>query len=540
MNHMDASQFTILIADDNVLLRDLLTVSVEMKGFRVIVAENGLEALNLLRSQMVHLMLLDIMMPVMNGYEVLQQMQSDPELSRTPVIVMSALTDMDNLVRCVELGAEDCLFKPINNSLFWARINAALEKKRLQDRERIFTEELATLQQVDRALNKTLDLEKVASITLNWAMQQTGSVRGVIGRWVDSRFETWANQGLETAVLTQEAALFAETTQYKQISTNSLENRPYRLCVPLQRDDQTTEEPLGLIMLECEWPYSQRDAQFLSHLCSHAAIAINNAQLHAQIQTANHAKTEFVAMVSHELKSPLTVMRSYLELFSLISGGDLTEKQSNFITTMEESVVRMSTLISELDDITRIETNNIKLELVPVPLHDVVSEVFDALHSQFTAKQQTCAINIPVDLPPLWADNKRMVQILHNILSNAHKYVPVQGKIWVTANLVTEEECCYVEVAVRDNGIGIPEKDQSKIFTQFFRTEQDGVTAVSGTGLGLSITKMLVELQGGKIWFTSELNKGSTFYFLLPAVQSTFHRTVSIINKHATNGTVLT
>ena len=106
---MDTSQFTILIVDDNAFLRDLLEASVEMQGFQVITAENGLEALNLLRSQIVHLMLLDIMMPVMDGYEVLQHMQSDPELNRTPVIVMSALTDMDNLVRCVELGAEDCL-----------------------------------------------------------------------------------------------------------------------------------------------------------------------------------------------------------------------------------------------------------------------------------------------------------------------------------------------------------------------------------------------------------------------------------------------
>ncbi|MBE2220408.1 MAG: response regulator [Anaerolineae bacterium] len=539
MNQLDASQFTILIADDNRSLRDLLTVSIETRGFQVITAENGLEALNLLRTQIVHLMLLDIMMPVMNGYEVLQYMQSDPELSRTPVIVMSALTDMDNLVRCVELGAEDCLFKPINTSLFWARVNAALEKKRLQDQERIFTEELATLQQVDRALNKTLDLETVANITLNWAMQQTGSIRGAIGRWVDSRFELWANSGLETAVFTQEAACFAETLHQKQIKTTPSDNKPHRLCAPIQRDDQTAETPLGIIVLECEWPFSQKDAHFLSRLCNHAAIAINNAQLHAQIQAANRSKTEFVAMVSHELKSPLTVMRSYLELFTIVNDGNLTEKQSSFINTMEESVTRMTTLISELDDITRIETNNIKLDLGPVLLPDVVSMVFNALRNQFAAKQQTCTVTIPVDLPPLWADHKRMVQILHNILSNAHKYVPAQGKISVTAMPVFEDGQSFVKIAVQDNGIGIPEKDQRKIFTQFFRTDQDGVTAVAGTGLGLNITKMLVELQGGKIWFTSELHKGSTFYFLLPSAPSTLNHQLPIIDKQAANGAML-
>lgn len=531
--HMDASQFTILVVDDNPSLLDLLEASIELQGHQVVKAENGLEALNVLRFQNVDLMLLDIMMPVMDGYEVLQHMQTDPELSRTPVIVMSALNDMDNLVRCVELGAEDCLFKPINNSLFWARVNAILEKKRLQDQERLFTEELATLQQLDRALNKTLDLNRVASITLNWAIQQTGSMRGAIGRWVDSRFESWAEWGMETAVLAEEAAWLEEIIEQKRLKVLAFDDKSYRLCAPIQRDDQNSEKPLGLIVLECEWPFSARDEQFLSRLCSHAAIAIDNAQLHAQIQATNRAKTEFVAMVSHELKSPLTVMRSYLELFVIINDSQLTEKQTNFIETMEDSVKRMNTLISELDDITRIETNNIRFEHEPVPLHDVVSEVIGALKNQLTAKQQICTVNIPVDTMPLWADRKRMVQILHNLLSNANKYVPEKGKISVSAKPIIDDGQQYIEVAVQDNGIGIPEKDQSNIFTQFFRTDQDGVTAVSGTGLGLNITKMLVELQGGRIWFTSKLNEGSTFYFLLPAAEAAQSRTESIPDEQS-------
>jgi signal transduction histidine kinase len=279
-------------------------------------------------------------------------MKDDPDLSRTPVIVMSALTDMDNMVRCIELGAEDCLFKPINNALFWARINAALEKKRLQDQERLFAEELATQQQLDRALNKTLDLEKVASITLNWALQQTGADRGAVGRWVDTHFESWAEMGGKTAVIANHAPFDTILTQE---SDNS-----YQLYAPIHRYEDVL---LGLIVLESRWPFTDQDRHFLMRLCSHAAIAINNAQMHAQIQAANHAKTEFVAMVSHELKSPLTVMRSYLELFVLINDGGLSEKQTRFIGTMEDAVMRMNTLISELDDITRIETKNIKLAL---------------------------------------------------------------------------------------------------------------------------------------------------------------------------------
>lgn len=524
---MDNSQYTILIVDDNLLLRDLVVVNVEMEGYQVITAENGLEALNMLRLQTVDLMLLDIMMPVMNGYEVLQQVKDDPDLNRTPVIVMSALTDMDNVVRCIELGAEDCLFKPINNALFWARINAALEKKRLQDHERLFAEELATLQQLDRALNKTLNLEKVAAITLNWALQQTGAECGTVGRWVDAHFESWAEMGMETAVI-------ANPSAFDTILTQEIDNS-YQLYAPIRRYEDLL---LGLIVLESKWPFTDQDQHFLMRLCSHAAIAINNAQMHAKIQAANRAKTEFVAMVSHELKSPLTVMRSYLELFVLINDRELSEKQAKFIGTMEDTVMRMNTLITELDDITRIETKNIKLELKAISLSEAAANVYASLESQFQAKGQICTITLPTDLPPLWADHKRIIQILHNLLSNAHKYVPEQGSIWVTSRTVYEEDGCFVEVAVQDNGIGIPKKDQSKIFTQFYRTEQDGVTAVSGTGLGLNITKMLIELQGGKIWFTSKLNEGSTFYFLLPTTQSTQISTAASLNQQSINETV--
>jgi signal transduction histidine kinase len=169
-----------------------------------------------------------------------------------------------------------------------------------------------------------------------------------------------------------------------------------------------------------------------------------------------------------------------------------------------------------------------------------VANVYASLESQFRAKGQTCVINVSPDLPLLWADHKRIIQILHNLMSNAHKYVPELGSVWVTARTIYEEDRCFVEVAVQDNGIGIPEADQSKIFTQFFRTEQKAVTAVSGTGLGLNITKMLVELQGGRIWFTSKLNEGSTFYFLIPTVPSKPSNMVSSTNTQSQNDTILT
>ncbi len=531
---MDNSQFTILIADDNASLLHVLTERMVLEGFKVLNAKNGLEAVNMLRTNPIDLMLLDIIMPVMDGYEVLRMMQTDPELNRTPVIVMSAVTDTDNLVRCVELGAEDCLFKPINTSLFWARVNAILERKELQDKERQFAEELATIQQLDRALNKTLDLERVANITLTWAIQQTGSDNGALGQWQDSQFQAWAISGLETAVCAEHTDMYEDIYLKKQIQTMpSNDGKYHRLCAPIYRNG---DNPLGLIILECSLPFSEKDKRFMSRLCNHAAIAIHNAQLHAEVQAANLAKTNFVAMVSHELKSPLTIMYSYLELFAILNDRQMTEKQAQFLTTMEESVTRMTNLVSELDDITRIETNNLILEFEIIYTHEIITEALSAMKTQLAEKEQTCHVDIAVDLPLVWADRKRVIQILHNLLSNAHKYVPQGGRVWVTAKPIFEGGQTFVEVSVRDNGIGIPAGDQSKIFSQFFRTDQADVTAVSGTGLGLNITKMLVELQGGRIWFTSKLHEGSTFYFTLP---TTSKQTEQDLVNQVANSTIL-
>src|SRR5262249_48712273 len=127
-----------LVVDDNEMNRDMLSRRLERQGYRAIVAEDGLQALELLPQHQVDLMLLDIMMPRMNGYEVLEKAKNDPILRHIPIIMISAVDDLDSVVKCVELGADDYLFKPFNPILLKARISASLEKKRLRDQEQMF------------------------------------------------------------------------------------------------------------------------------------------------------------------------------------------------------------------------------------------------------------------------------------------------------------------------------------------------------------------------------------------------------------------
>lgn len=161
---------TVLVVDDNEVNRDLLTRRLTRQGMTVGIAENGRQALERVRSQPFDLILLDIMMPELNGYEVLEQLKSDPNLRHIPVIMISALDDMDSVVRCIELGAEDYLFKPFNPTLLRARIAASLEKKRWRDQEQAYLQQLKEEQEKSERLLLNI-LPKVVADQLKQGQQ---------------------------------------------------------------------------------------------------------------------------------------------------------------------------------------------------------------------------------------------------------------------------------------------------------------------------------------------------------------------------------
>jgi signal transduction histidine kinase len=228
--------------------------------------------------------------------------------------------------------------------------------------------------------------------------------------------------------------------------------------------------------------------------------------------SANRSKSEFVSFVSHELKIPMTSIKGYSDLILSGATGQLNENQTSFLTTIRNNVNRMATLVSDLADISRIESGNIRLEPREVPVWDVIDEVVTLTRTQVTQKDQTVTVDIPQELPKAWCDRNRLAQILTNLISNAIKYTPEGGAVIVQAILIKE----MIQIKVEDNGLGMTPEDQEKLFSKFFRSADDKVREAPGTGLGLSITKNLIELQGGKVWFESEFRKGTSFYFTVP------------------------
>jgi PAS domain S-box-containing protein len=231
----------------------------------------------------------------------------------------------------------------------------------------------------------------------------------------------------------------------------------------------------------------------------------------AEVESAR-AKIEFVSMVSHELRTPMTSIKGYADLLLMEAVGALTGDQRKFLSVIKSNVDRLTTLVNDLLDISRMESGRMTLSLGAVRLDGLIHQVVVAMEARTREKGLTLRSEVPRDLPVVSADSDRVIQILTNLVANACQYTPTGGEIVVSAGVHGDE----MRVSVRDTGIGIAPEDQEKIFVRFFRVDDPLVHETIGTGLGLSIVKSLVEMHGGRIEVESEVGEGSTFTFTLP------------------------
>jgi signal transduction histidine kinase len=219
-------------------------------------------------------------------------------------------------------------------------------------------------------------------------------------------------------------------------------------------------------------------------------------------------KTEFVSLVSHELRTPLTSIKGFADLLLDGEAGDVTEEQREFLSIIRNNSDRLTTLVSNLLDVARIESGTLTVKRSSLDLGRLVDDVSRSLRPAAEAKGQRLLVTHPPILPAVLGDAGHLAEIVTNLLSNAIKYTPAGGSIDVAVQALDGR----IRIDVADSGIGLSPDDQHRLFTKFFRAENDATRAVSGTGLGLYITKGLVELQGGEICVTSDgPGRGSTF-----------------------------
>lgn len=220
-------------------------------------------------------------------------------------------------------------------------------------------------------------------------------------------------------------------------------------------------------------------------------------------------KTELVATASHDLKNPLNVILGYLELIE--STDQLSPESLDYKNRAEHSIDRMLNLIDDLLNLARIESG-ITLHYTDVSLPVLLRQIVEGVSLPAQEKGISIYIDTPEGMPPIYADEGRLSQILTNLITNAIKYNQVGGHVWITASLTDS----FVQMSIQDDGMGIGPEDQAQVFTRFYRVRNADTQYIEGTGLGLAIVKSLVEVHGGQIGLDSRLGEGSNFYFTIP------------------------
>ncbi|MBN2381502.1 response regulator [bacterium] len=271
---------------------------------------------------------------------------------------------------------------------------------------------------------------------------------------------------------------------------------------------------------------SKKQLQVYAHKLEKKHKELEEAYEH--LKELDQMKSEFITVASHELRTPLVAIQGYNSILIKEKLGPLTERQRKGLLVSESNINRLSNIVRDILDIARIDEHKLSIRCVPSNIYSLLSEVLEELRPLAEERQQVICLIARNDLPQVWIDNTRIAQVLHNLIMNAIRFTPDQGKITLDARLDESipEFKDMIIVSVSDTGIGISRKHFGQIFERFFEIQSSeyhssGTTEFKsgGTGLGLSIVKGIVEEHGGKVWIESDLDEGgsgSTFSFTIP------------------------
>lgn len=315
----------------------------------------------------------------------------------------------------------------------------------------------------------------------------------------------------------------------KKYTTNSL------LSVPLKARD----EIIGVLNVNNKKDrgiFTQEDLDILMTLANEVSIAIQNNRLYEELMIANEQlkqldqlKSDFIANVSHELSTPLATSKYLISVIEKGATGGITAKQKEYLILVHNNIDRLTRLIENLLDISRIEAGRFELKREPLDLTGIIKEAVYSFKIQARSKSIALKTALSNGLPNAYGDRDKIIQVMVNLMDNAIKFNREGGKVTISARIhekspfLSDPGLEFVEVCVADTGLGIANEDINKLFTKFHRVpqKQEG-PKIKGTGLGLAITKEIIERHRGKIWVESGPGMGSRFFFTLPAYNERF------------------
>ena len=324
------------------------------------------------------------------------------------------------------------------------------------------------------------------------------------------------------------------------------------------------DEFFGFTEIYREKPFSTEDATCFQTLVQQVTIPLQSASFTQELKATNRKlqklerlKSEFISIVSHELRTPLTAIKNAMDIILSGKAGDMTENIEKFVSMGKRNAIRLSGIINDLLDISKIEAGKMDFKFELIRVEPVIDYVRNNL-SEVAGEKNLAIKYIPSgEDVEVYADSNRLEQVLTNLVSNAIKFTPDAGEIEITSKVVNARELqydnCfeedikklqgnYLQVCVEDHGIGIERKDLNHVFDKFAQIENSLSRKVGGSGLGLPIARQLMEAHNGAIWCDSEINKGSKFYFVIPIANDKSNFMMikkQLVQKARSNGTTI-
>lgn len=466
----------IFIVEDSPTQAEKLKYLLESNDYDVLLARNGMEALAFLETNKPDLIISDIIMPEMNGFELCQKIKSTDNRSHIPVILLTSLSNSEDVIEGLLCGADHFLTKPYNESYLLNIIS--------QVRENVKTDPakgpIEGVEIIIKGKKRIINVDYKQIITLLISTYEAAVSKNTELMKFQEELKV-LNENLEAIVQERTSELVKEIN-IRRIAQEELNFKNQEIEAQNEEYQQLNEE----LMVAKE-----------------------------KAEESDRLKSAFLTNMSHEIRTP---MNGILGFTSLLKEPDLSsEDKSEFIDIIEKSGDRMLNTINAIIDISKIESGQVKLFISDTDIHEQIKNIFQF----FKLEAEQKGLNIHLKNKGIQnkiiikTDQDKLFSIMSNLLKNALKYSFI-GTIEFGYDIKQYHQKDYLEFFVKDEGIGIPKNRQKAIFDRFVQADIDDRFALEGNGLGLAISKAYVEMLGGKIWVESKPDKGSTFYFTIP------------------------
>jgi signal transduction histidine kinase/DNA-binding response OmpR family regulator len=567
--HMEAEgKSNILVVDDLPEKILILETILQDLGQNVVAARSGREALRRLLEQDFAVILLDVNMPDINGFETAALVRQRKRSAHTPIIFITAFNDEMHAAQGYKLGAVDYIQSPVIPEVLRTKVRVFVElyqkseqvKRQAEERIALAREQAARaaaeettrrstfLAEASTVLVRSLDFDATHRALARQPVPFLGDLSAATlvdeqtGAWKTEL--AWTTAAMNPIIQTfvagvglpaqlaravervldsgqSEFLLDISATAQKEPATSSEwgQGEPWpdwearsAVVLPLQARGLMLGA-LTLVLGPSGRRYTSSDLAVAQDLAGRAAIALDNARLYRNIQEGDRRKNEFLAMLAHELRNPLAPIRNAVQLLRLLGQNDAQLIWARDV--IERQVQHLVRLVDDLLDISRITSGKVQIRTEPVDVRVVTARAVETSRPLIDARKHELTVTVPHEPILAEADPTRLAQVVANLLNNAAKYTEEGGRIWLTL----EQETGEVVVRVRDNGIGIPAEMLSSIFDLFTQADRSLDRSQGGLGIGLTLVRRLVEMHGGSVHASSAgPNQGSEFVVRLPAL----------------------